>query len=380
MATARKPKPPPPRRRVAQARRNGSAALSVAEDEPQEPSSSWAPVDLAAIVAGIESGEVVGPVPTLLRRTDGQALLYRGEVQSISGEPETGKGWFALAAVAEALRDGGTALYVDFEDAPVAVVERLLALGVAADALIERLIYVRPVDPPQNGDTAALLDGDHHTLVILDGMTEAYGLLGLKINDNDDAAKFLNTIARPLADTGAAVLEIDHVTRDPQARGRFSLGAGHKLAGVAAAYIAETLVQPNRRRSGRFKLRLVKDRHGHVGNRGPIGLVHIEPSDGGRRVVVRVEPPDGKGVSGEFRPTALMERVSRVLEEAPPEGVSRTQLRTLVKGNSDHVDKAAMKLVEEGYAKIALGARSAVIHRHVKPFRAESEEDRDHDH
>jgi hypothetical protein len=59
--------------------------------EPDPETGSWAPIELADIVAGIRAGEIVGPIPTLMARTDGAFLLHPGEVHSLSGEPESGK-------------------------------------------------------------------------------------------------------------------------------------------------------------------------------------------------------------------------------------------------------------------------------------------------
>lgn len=57
--------------------------------------------DVAALLAG-ELPEP--PAPTVLRRTDGHGVFYAGQVNSLFGEPESGKTWIALAAAAEVLR------------------------------------------------------------------------------------------------------------------------------------------------------------------------------------------------------------------------------------------------------------------------------------
>ena len=71
---------------------------------------SWMPVDLSAVIAGVQSGAIVGPVPTLMSRTDGPCLLYPGEVHSLAGEPESGKGWITLATARAIIADGCRAL------------------------------------------------------------------------------------------------------------------------------------------------------------------------------------------------------------------------------------------------------------------------------
>ena len=55
-------------------------------------------------VAGLLSGDLPEPpAPELLRRSDGNAMFYKGQVNMLFGEPDFGKTWVGLAAVSEAL-------------------------------------------------------------------------------------------------------------------------------------------------------------------------------------------------------------------------------------------------------------------------------------
>lgn len=344
--------------------RNGAAGEDLA---------GWSPVDLKAVVAGIEAGEIVGPVPGLLPRSDGPALLYPGQVHSIAGEPECGKGWIALSECARVLLAGERVVYLDFEDAPASVVGRLLALGAPGAAILERFVYVKPEGALPSGGIAALASGPV-ALAIVDGLSEAYALLGLDYSSNTDVPVFLQRLARPLTASGAAVLQIDHVAKSEGNRGRFAIGAQHKLAGVAVAYGVEAIERPSRQRAGRVKVTIHKDRHGHVRGHataaGAIALVHIEPEDDGARVRVTVDPPDSTGADGSFRPTKLMERVSRALEETP--GMSRRAVRGAVTGKATFVDMAIERLVNEGYVHVEVVGTSR-LHHVETPFREGSE-------
>lgn len=226
-------------------------------------SSSWAPVDLADIVAGIQAGDIVGPTPALLTRTDGVSLVYAGEVCSFAGEPESGKGWTMVGEGGRLLANGQRVLYLDFEDAPASIVGRLLAVGTPAAAIVARLTYIKP-EGPLDVLVDSLLAGDPIALVVLDGLSEAYSLLGLDYGSNTDVPVFLQRLVRPLATRGAAVVQIDHVPKDGNNRGRYAIGAQHKLAGVATAYGIEVIDRPSRQHTGRLKLVLAKDRHGHI--------------------------------------------------------------------------------------------------------------------
>ena len=68
--------------------------------------------------------------------------------------------------------------------------------------------------------------------MVIDGVTEAMTMHGLELKDNADVAKFVELLPRPLARMGAAVVLVDHVAKDTGGRGRFAIGAPHKLAGI----------------------------------------------------------------------------------------------------------------------------------------------------
>jgi len=52
-------------------------------------------------------------------------------------------------------------------------------------------------------------------------------------------------LARPITDTGAALVEVDHVAKNRETRGRFAIGGQQKLAGVAVAYGVEVIDRPS---------------------------------------------------------------------------------------------------------------------------------------
>ena len=313
--------------------------------------SGWEQADLAGILAAVESGEIVGPFPTLLHRSDGVALLYLGEVHSIAGEAESGKTWVALAESARLIEAGERVLYLDFEDGANSIVARLLALGASAQAIVERFAYVRPEAKPTAGAMEELHTDGPFALAVIDGVSEAYQLCGLDPNVNADAARFLAMLPRPLAERGAAVVQIDHVTKDRETRGRYAIGAQHKLAGIACAYRVRTVTAPSRSSAGLLKVEVVKDRHGHIrghAQRDEIALVRITPADDGTHVTVTIDPPDGTA-GDDFRPTKLMERVSRFLVTEP--GATGNAIRSGVTGKSSGIDTALRALIAEGYVE-----------------------------
>lgn len=173
-------------------------------DKPQDDTpgpTSWAPVDLRPVLEGKQTD----PGPTMLARDDDVCLLYPAKVHQAAGEPESGKGWLALHAVAGVLDAGGCAAYFDLEDDELTVTARLRALGCEDDAIADRLAYVRPHEP---------LDGRGRTdldqvlerkpqLAVIDGVTEALTLLGLDLGDNADIARWLELLPRRIVRAGA---------------------------------------------------------------------------------------------------------------------------------------------------------------------------------
>jgi len=120
-----------------------------------------------------------------------------------------------------------------------------------------------------------------------DGVTEAMSLQGLELKDNADVAKFVVLLPRSLARMGGAVVLVDHVAKDRNGRGRFAIGAQHKLAGIdGAAYSIEVIRPFGRGMRGLSRLTVTKDRPGFVRpnaaygkGAGPVHL-HSSPTTG----------------------------------------------------------------------------------------------------
>lgn len=329
--------------------------------------SSWRPVDLAPHLAG--DAPVVRPA--LLARSDGQCLLYPGKLHWLSGEPEAGKGWIALQACAERMNAGERVLYVDFEDQAPTAIDRLRALGVADELIAERFLYLAPEGRVGDGDIDRLL-ALRPALAVADGVTEGMVLHGQDPIDNTAVAEWIGLVLRPFTRAGAAVLTLDHVTKSKDNRGRWAYGGQHKLAGVDVAYGVTVGVPMGRGRTGELHVVVHKDRPGFVRgfahNGREAATVTIRSS--GESVSVEVGSPGAAGGDEDFRPTGLMERVSKVLESG--DGLTGEGIRAAVTGKAKWVDKARSLLVSEGRARVEEDGRSR-LHFSVEPYR-ESED------
>lgn len=349
-----------------------SAALPMTD--AYKDGESWQRVDLGPFLDGTHRA----PEPTLLLRDDGAGLLYPGEMAFLVGESGAGKGWLIIHAAAEVLAAGSGVLFLDFEDGPASIVARLLAVGVEPDAILNRFGYIHPVEPIDDYGNAALLlaesvEAVHPALVVIDAATDAMSLQGLNPNANDDAARFLAILARPLAASDACVVVVDHVPKATDGRTRsFAIGAQHKRAGAALTYVVDTLRPIEKGNDdGLVRIWCAKDRHGSVQAAAPgramprhVADFHVAANLDGTKVVALLSTPAAPTA---FRPTTLMERVSRHIEEQP--GATTRQIRNNVRGNTVGKAKALEMLIEAGHVS---REQDGQAHRHhsVTPYRA----------
>ncbi len=247
---------------------------------------SWAAVDLDKVKHGDPR-----PGTEFLARTDGKCLVYAGLPHTFYGESESLKSWAALLACKSFIETGFASLYVDFEGDEWTIVERARVVGIPEGAIGRTLRYIRPTEPLK-GNANALSDllieetELRPSLVVLDGVSEAYALHNWDINKATDAAEFQKLFGR-FAD-GTATVAIDHTGKDAS---RGVVGSQHKRAGLNGA---EYLFTPTRRegRGGHSTatIKVTKDRHGYVREfapKGTIGILHVESDhEGGDHVYI----------------------------------------------------------------------------------------------
>ena len=351
--------------------------LMVREQERAE-LASWAPVDLAAILAGDTS-----PLePTQLRLSDGVAMLYAGRLHDFHGEPETLKSLAAQLAVAQVLLDGGTGLYVDHEAEARDVVGHLLAFCVPPEVIISGLTYVRPTEPLRNAGLLLTACPPQPNISIIDGVDAAMAMQGLSPNVAIEFRQWLELEARPIqrVTSGATVL-IDHVTKNKETRGDWAAGTYQKRAAIDGASFGFELVQPfGVGRVGVARITLAKDRPGALRGRQGVGreiarlrLESHHPADPVMITWELIPPPavvDGADQTSRWMPTGLMEKVSRLLEGSSSP-LSKNAIETAVPGKAAYLRQALDCLVEAGYVEAFTGDRGSRLHRSVKHYREE---------
>jgi hypothetical protein len=246
-----------------------SNAPLIAPEKPSEAilsedESSWKPLPLSDYYDGL----FAPPIATILNRNDGAGLIYQGRVHSFYGESESGKSWVAQIATAELLKDDKKVIYIDFESDALDIVNRLKSLGVSRANLLQYFTYIRP-EAARNADDPywqAILEPESATLVVIDGVTESLTMWGGETVDNDSITRWMRIFPRTVASaSGAAVVLIDHITKNSETRGRFAIGGQAKLATIdGAAFLVEPIEVLSPGRVGSLTLRVTKDRPGFV--------------------------------------------------------------------------------------------------------------------
>jgi len=308
--------------------------------------SSYWRVDPTAVKSG-------GIMPTVLRRTDGQALLYPGVVNIMHGKSEAGKSWLSLLACMQEMAAGNNVLVLDYEDVPVSAFHRLRVLGCDAGVVAAHFTYIRPEDrmgKQERDDLHDQLELLRPTLVVIDGVTEALDLEGLDANQSTDIARFRKRLSRPCAALGAVVLEIDHPIKGGKKTDRAPAGSAHKLQGVeGAVYSVLGGREFAEGCSGTSDLIVTKDRPGRVrsksAGRKRTADIHFDASDdGGLSVELTAKPMAATGApvySDAFRDTLL-----RAVAAHP--NINTTALCESVEGRRTTTVEALDLLVRKG--------------------------------
>lgn len=343
------------------------------DDEPEpKPQSArgctWQPIDLADVIAGLQAGTITRPQPTIGRITGATALFYRGRVNGVHGDSGAGKTWTALLACAQELAAGEAVLYVDLEDDQGGIVGRLLDLGCDPTAVLDRFIYVHPderVDTVARDILAGIIATRRPTLAVIDSTGEGLALEGAKPNADEEVAAWFRRLPRFIADRGPAVIVLDHMAKGgPDAL--WPIGSQRKRAAVTGAQYLQSVTKAfSRDTPGSALLKCAKDRNGNYKSGQRVAELHLDTNDHRTHVELRT-PDDNTDEAGNFRPTALMERISDHLDQYP--GSSWYGIREAVKGKTDYKRLALDTLIREGYVVTESGDRNSVRHTNTRRF------------
>jgi hypothetical protein len=330
-------------------------------------------VDLVRIARELWGGADPGPWPSLMCRDGDKCLLYDGSLHLLFGPSGSGKSLLSLWTAADVLRGGGTVVWLDYEQAPKAIAAHLLRFGLSVED-VGRLVYLAMTGrPPQS--VLAIVRRVRPQLLVVDALAGALGALGADESDNAAVATLLDGALRAMTADGTVVLVIDHVTaEDYRARSTYAprpRGAQRKVD-APDVLLSVCAVRPwSRTEPGVLGVKVTKDRHGNW-RHGEVALeATVTPQDDGMTLTLALSAPSGGGSAGEFRPTHLMDRLSRHVQLYPD--LTSNLLMEAVPGKDSAKRLALRLLVEEGYVEVIPGPRRAHHHHHVRPFREADE-------
>ena len=229
-------------------------------------------VDICALLDGTLPEP---PAPLLLRRRDGHAIFYAGQVNLLFGDPESGKSWICLVCAAEALKKGRRVLVVDLDhNGPAATVSRLIALGAPQDRLRDPNMF-RYCEPEDRTELRQVVDDSklwRPAVAVVDSIGELLPLHGLNSNSADEFTAVHSNVLKPLAKAGAAVLAVDHLAKSADSRAHGPGGTAAKrraIGGVSIRVKARKPFTPGH--GGEAQLLVNKDRHGGLRANCPVG-------------------------------------------------------------------------------------------------------------
>ena len=329
---------------------------------------TWHPIDLAAIIDAVVNGLDGDDAPTILRRSDGLGLFYPGEVNGIHGASGSGKTWFALHGCAQEVRSGRYVVYIDHEGNPRGIVRRLLALGVTADEVAARFLYVQPETAfPEGGEALVTFVRDFQpSLVVIDSTGEGLALHGANPNADEEVARWFQQVPRRLASLGPAIGLVDHGAKASGSE-LWPIGSQRKRAAITGAqFYVETLTEFSREKAGALRAICAKDRGGHFTVGQPVAVLHVTPEDDGRRRRALTAPnPEDRRPTPEARAEAAQrELASRIVALlADGQALSGNAIETALGGNRGAARAAVSRLVNEGTVSRFPGPKRAILHK-----------------
>jgi hypothetical protein len=215
------------------------------------------------------------------------------------------------------------------------------------DVIDDRFVYYEPAERLVDDlleDVCGEITHRGIRLFVVDAFNPMLSLHGLDPGSTPDIESFWREVASPITAAGAAPALIDHVTKNADARGKYSYGSERKASG-AIVHVGFQLTEPFKRGgTGRAVLRTHKDRPGFL-PRPTVGKL-VLVSDGLNVTYALEEDRSRKGER--FRPTMYMERISVNLE-SEVEARSKNWIEENVTGKADPIRTALEVLVDEGF-------------------------------
>jgi hypothetical protein len=332
----------------------------IGQNGSQPIEDSWLPRNLA----------LVPDEPPVLPTLGGLNLIYPGKRHVFSGPQEAAKTLAAYVVGLSVVREGGRVMLIDFEMGERDAKQRLRELG-ATDEELPMFDYIEPetpLTPAKAGELVAL----EPSLVLIDASAGAYDLQSLDDNKRGDVERFASLYIRPFWRHEIATLTIDHVVKNTEQRGNYAIGSERKVGGVDV-HLGFTVIQAIKRGSaGKYQITTHKDRGGFH-KRGKLATFELDSDPDTHHFTWEFVAAPMTDETHPFRPTHLMEKVSRFIERQV-EAVSRNTVEEEKLGGRDYVRTAMDVLTEEGYLQESEGPRRARLLTLNRVYREDSDD------
>jgi hypothetical protein len=365
---------------------DAAPAVSPVGDTVPEPVEllDWAPLDLSII------GRVKPEPPSI------SGLFYAGTKHLVFGPHSASKTMLAAHAAVEVVQDGDVVLWLDVDGGhPGDLYERFEQLGLTLAQVKDQVMYLRPEGSLSENRAYVLAELCRERdvrLAVIDSSIGSMSLQGLDPDKATDVNAWWQRVGDHLQGQRAAVVLIAHsgVSADAQNRAAHSARFGTHAAVIFQLRTSESLRrgEPGRDVVGKSSIIVQKDRPSYhpVAHGQSLGdfivrslcLRPVEVADDGTiaspgawTLTAAIRDPSSTP-GGAFRPTVLMERASRALEQSATP-LSKNALKSLVSGKTKIVLQAIDLLVLEGYFRNTTPDRQAHLLESIRPYRAGSD-------
>jgi hypothetical protein len=319
-------------------------------------SDSWQPYYLS----GIEDAPTVPP-------SLGFNLIYPGLRHTFSGPPESAKTLAAYAIALNMIRSQERdVILIDFEMGPRGAKRRWRDIGATDIELDQRILYLAP-DAAASLERMLILVALNPIVVIIDAAAGAFDNEDLDDNSRKDAERWRKLYVDPFFDNDIATIVIDHVVKNTEARGKYTIGSERKTGGGEVHFGFDTIKPVRRGSTGIYKIINHRDREGHHA-RGHFYDLHATSDPLTHTINCEFRPIEHTEDGAVQLPTELMQRVSHYLEAQEDDPSTRNQIILNVKGKAEYVGLAIDHLVNLKYAEEAPGPRNARLYTCLKPF------------
>lgn len=302
-----------------------------------------------------------GRVPELayLSDTEGNRLLYRGNIHFIYGKPGTYKSWVVLSM----LEDHDVRFW-DFENGMSGVLGRLKSLGIGR----ERANYF---DNPQSIEAVHARVTEYiktkPEIVCIDGFSGLAGVMEVNPESNQEVQRVFNEVLVPLRNAGITTVVLDHLPKDSSIDD-YPIGAQTKKSQSDVAYLFK-----QNSANDAVVVYVSKDRNGAISERAEsgnypkrYGTVSLIAS--GESISVQISPLYVARINGTdvVESEALMRKKIWDYIEAN-DASSKSDIERNVPGKTERKRKALKNLVDDGFIQ-SKSVGTSIVHTILKPL------------